>query len=171
MSSLEQFENVLSKLRAFKKQPLIWIAGNLNAPYINWESQSLFEGSPYPSTHEKLLDILMNHALTQMVLVPTRGSNILDLCIYYQFPIFNHFRLWLIQSRESVTTKLLQSNQLCIFLSQSKSLDLYYATIKLTGTPYPVNLKICNLFSTTLILIMLILKRSGLCFVTNSPIW
>ena len=52
MSSLEQFENVLNKLRAFKKQPLIWIAGDFNAPYINWESQSLFEGSPYPSTHE-----------------------------------------------------------------------------------------------------------------------
>ena len=52
MSSLEQFENVLNKLRAFKKQPLIWITGDFNAPYINWESQSLFEGSPYPSTHE-----------------------------------------------------------------------------------------------------------------------
>ena len=81
MSSLEQLENVLNKLRVSNKQPLIWIAGDFNAPYINWESLSLLEGSSHLNTHEKLLDILMDHSLSQMVHIPTRGRNILDLFI------------------------------------------------------------------------------------------
>ena len=71
MPSLEQFENVLNILRASNRQLIIWIAGDFNAPYINWESLSLPEGYTYHHIHEKLLNILIDHNLSQMVRIPT----------------------------------------------------------------------------------------------------
>ncbi len=55
----------------------IVIFGDFNLPDIQWSSYS------YPSTrlYQSFMDCIMENALTQHVIVPTRGTNVLDLIL------------------------------------------------------------------------------------------
>ena len=79
--SLELLDSALYKLNVLNKNAIIWISGDFNAANITWETKSVRERSLYPLLHEKLLDILMDHALSQLVHSPTRLNDILDLFI------------------------------------------------------------------------------------------
>ena len=57
----------------------VWLAGDLNAPHINWSIPGIIQGSPQATIHEELLTVVQDHGLENVVLEPTRGKNILDL--------------------------------------------------------------------------------------------
>ncbi|XP_072182188.1 uncharacterized protein [Diadema setosum] len=63
-----------------RSHPNILIAGDLNHPDINWESQTTSNRTS-ATTHQKLLDILLTNSLFQLVRDVTRPSsgNVLDL--------------------------------------------------------------------------------------------
>jgi hypothetical protein len=57
------------------------IGGDLNFPGWDWPSSSLKTKTPCPDLHNKLMDIINDHGLEQMVMFPTRLDNTLDLLI------------------------------------------------------------------------------------------
>ena len=57
----------------------IWLAGDFNAPHIDWSIPGVIKGTCYSTAHEELLGVAQDHGLEQVVLKPTRGNNILDL--------------------------------------------------------------------------------------------
>ena len=81
MLSLEILDSTLNKLEGLHRNGIIWISGDFNAPYINWENMSIVDGTSYPRVHDRLLDIVLDHALSQLVDTPTRLNNVLDLFI------------------------------------------------------------------------------------------
>ena len=56
-----------------------WLAGDLNAPHIDWSIPGIIQGSPQTTIHEELLMMIQDNGLENVVLEPTRGKNILDL--------------------------------------------------------------------------------------------
>ena len=76
----EEFEISLSRI-ATHQNANIWIAGDLNFPGINWVSNDTKPSCRHPTIHQDFLDCLEDHNLQQMVKVPTRDQNILDLFI------------------------------------------------------------------------------------------
>ena len=60
---------------------IIWIAGDINFPNIDWTSNSVMSSS-YPTLLcDQFIDLLSVHGLTQIVDFPTRVNNILDVFI------------------------------------------------------------------------------------------
>ena len=57
----------------------VWLAGDFNAPHIDWTIPGVQQGSPQATSHEELLGVIQDHGLENVVLEPTRGKNILDL--------------------------------------------------------------------------------------------
>ena len=70
----------LSKI-ANRTRAHIWIAGDFNYPGFNWEDRTLLPNCPYASLHERFLEILDDHKLTQVVTDATRDDATLDLII------------------------------------------------------------------------------------------
>ena len=70
---LQPLFDALSYLRSLGKR--IVVMGDFNLPDINWVSQS----APVTNCQDKFLDCFNSNGLTQYVLEPTRGNNILDL--------------------------------------------------------------------------------------------
>ena len=58
---------------------VILSAGDFNLPGINWESNDVKKGTQYVGIHNKFLDTINDLGLTQIVVMPTRGNNTLDL--------------------------------------------------------------------------------------------
>ena len=54
----------------------IWLAGDFNAPHIDWSIPGVIKGTCYSTAHEELLGVAQDHGLEQVVLKPTRGNNI-----------------------------------------------------------------------------------------------
>ena len=77
--SLNELNNSLAKLKEYNNNSIVWLAGDFNAPDINWESACIETGSNYPTIQTNLIDIIQDHGLSQVVMEPTRCSNILDL--------------------------------------------------------------------------------------------
>jgi hypothetical protein len=61
----------------------LFITGDFNLPHIDWESLELQSGGTAESnlSAQRLLHFMSTYLLSQMVNVPTRGSNILDLVL------------------------------------------------------------------------------------------
>jgi hypothetical protein len=57
------------------------IGGDLNLPGIDWESLSPKPDSTHKKYDQQLLNIMHDHGLDQVIRTPTRGENILDLCL------------------------------------------------------------------------------------------
>jgi hypothetical protein len=65
-----------------KKDPqnsIVWVLGDFNMTSINWSIESLIEGCKFPNIYTSLLENLINLNLQQMVNIPTRGDNVLDI--------------------------------------------------------------------------------------------
>ena len=57
----------------------IWLAGNFNLPDIDWNNYSI-TGNNYPlPMNESFLDFSNKFGLLQIVTLPTRGNNIIDI--------------------------------------------------------------------------------------------
>lgn len=57
----------------------IWILGDFNLPEMNWSNESPSDSCKFKDMYENFTENLINHNLEQMVKIPTRGKNILDL--------------------------------------------------------------------------------------------
>ena len=63
---------------------IIWIAGDLNLPDINWQLNTV-QNSSYPHKISKLfIDALDSGGFNQMADSPTRNDNVLDLFATYR---------------------------------------------------------------------------------------
>ena len=83
VEALEQWENSLSKITCNGSLPNLLITGDFNAPCIVWDDDFGYHLSLVPSygtaVNQKIIDIINDLSLTQMVKEPTRGRIILDL--------------------------------------------------------------------------------------------
>ena len=71
--------NILQNIIQDNRDSVVWIAGDMNLPNVNWDLQCL-NGNNYPALLCNIfLDLLNNHGMTQIVNFPTRASNILDI--------------------------------------------------------------------------------------------
>lgn len=77
--SLEHLEVLFENLRSESGD--IFIGGDFNFPGWDWETQTLKPGTPYPTLHQRFMDLLDDYGLAQIVTKPTRGDNTLDLLI------------------------------------------------------------------------------------------
>lgn len=59
----------------------VWIAGDMNLPYINLESSTIRGNSNPVHTNQLPLDLIYDIGSEQAVTFPTTGRNILDLFI------------------------------------------------------------------------------------------
>ena len=64
---------------SLSSNPKIWLAGDFNAPYIDWNTMSVFANKPYAAIHTSLIDLIQDHSLVQVVTQSTRFKNILGL--------------------------------------------------------------------------------------------
>ena len=66
------------------------LAGDFNSPGIDWRNGCLTDSYVSGSFREFLIDISSDYFLEQIVLEPTRGRNLLDLC--FTIPIQTKLR-------------------------------------------------------------------------------
>ena len=60
--------------------PNIILEGDFSLPHINWKSTTVNTNRQYGKVlNDKMVEITNNNDLTQIINVPTRGRNILDL--------------------------------------------------------------------------------------------
>ena len=80
MQDDKAFEQINLSLQGLNRSnATVWLAGDFNAPHINWSIPGIIQGSPQIAIHEELLMVIQDHGLENVVLEPTRGKNILDL--------------------------------------------------------------------------------------------
>ena len=75
--SFTEFSKSLEKVN--KKFSNIWVGGDLNLPKMDWNTTSPSPECKHQAFYHQVIDTLNNSNLTQMVNLPTRESNILDL--------------------------------------------------------------------------------------------
>lgn len=78
-SSLDRLNLSLAEVREHKSSPTVLLAGDFNAPNIDWRSISVKHGSSYSIAQNNLIDIVQVYGLSQVVTKPTHFDNILDL--------------------------------------------------------------------------------------------
>ena len=76
---LHQLDLSLQDINKTKFRHVI-LCGDFNCPGIDWETCSLKPGADDPDLQQQLIDISIQHGLTQLTDKPTRHPNILDLC-------------------------------------------------------------------------------------------
>ena len=80
--NLEDLNNLnlsLKKLSEKSKNKRILLAGDFNCPDIDWETLSVHPNASDRDVQQTLIDISVEHGLTQVHNQPTRQDNILDL--------------------------------------------------------------------------------------------
>ena len=78
-TSLQQLELSLSRINASNTNVII--GGDLNLGHIDWSIPQVIPGKPETELNIKLLDIIDENNLHQIVNVPTRKERILDLIL------------------------------------------------------------------------------------------
>ncbi|XP_060581061.1 uncharacterized protein LOC132737744 [Ruditapes philippinarum] len=68
-----------SSIKKIPKNSIVWVLGDFNMSSIDWSTESLTEGCKFPNIYTSFLENLINLNLQQMVNIPTRGNNVLDL--------------------------------------------------------------------------------------------
>ena len=76
--ALTTFENTLKRIAHLKNVQLI-IGGDFNLPSWNWLEMKFKDKGTYRKSNEDFIDVLNDCNLQQVVLEPTRASNILDV--------------------------------------------------------------------------------------------
>ena len=78
---LDQLDSALRSLSTKTKDPnsTVILGGDNNCRHIDWDTNTITEVCSSTPTHEKLLDVISDHHLTQMQWEPTWLGNVLDL--------------------------------------------------------------------------------------------
>ena len=77
--SVDQLNLSLQKFYGLSSNPKMWLAGDFNAPYVDWNTMSVLANRPYAAFHTSLINLIQDHSLVQVVTQPSRFQNILDL--------------------------------------------------------------------------------------------
>ena len=77
--SLDELNLSLCQLDNQASNATVWLAGDFNAPNIDWETMTLKNNHAHTQTHNSLLTITYDHGLTQHITDSTRLDNTLDL--------------------------------------------------------------------------------------------
>lgn len=79
LQSVEKFKKSVVVANSLKGH--VWILGDFNYPKFTWtdNSPTISPDCKYPSQYDEFIDLLNDFSLTQMVTLPTRYDNILDL--------------------------------------------------------------------------------------------
>ena len=80
IEGLQKFEDTLKKASEIKNVQLI-VAGDFNLRYWDWVDMKLKPKASYVDSHREFVELLDDLGMQQMVLEPTRESNILDLVL------------------------------------------------------------------------------------------
>ena len=78
---LQQLDKSLQEINKTKSRHVI-LCGDFNSPGIDWETYTVRPNAEQPDLHQKLIDLAIDHNLTQVNRFPTypTSGNILDLC-------------------------------------------------------------------------------------------
>ena len=75
---MEAFGDAMMQVDPHRKGN-IWIGGDFNLPHIDWEHQKILKDNPHVKLSKLMINITNDFSLTQVVDLPTRKENLLDL--------------------------------------------------------------------------------------------
>ena len=81
--------NLFRTISLTYKNSLIWIAGDLNLPNIDWKHYNLQSSSPPSSLCNIFIDFIIEFGFVQLVNFPTREQSILDIFLT-NFPSYEY---------------------------------------------------------------------------------
>lgn len=79
MNDITKLNDSLNKLSEHSKDKTIILCGDFNCPDIDWPNNTVKKGAAERDVQQALLDLSIDHGLTQIHEQPTRLDNILDL--------------------------------------------------------------------------------------------
>ena len=79
LNDIARLDESLKQVTNHKKGKHIILAGDFNCPDINWEKMSVNKGAADREVQQALLDLTIEHGLSQVHNQPTRDNNLLDL--------------------------------------------------------------------------------------------
>ena len=79
--SLQGLRDSLSKI---PRSSNIWLLGDFNLPQIDWDTEQIKSNCSHTSVYESFLNITHDFGLEQVVKIPTRENNTLDLFLLNQ---------------------------------------------------------------------------------------
>ena len=80
IETLDEFYTSITHVKSIYPHVQLLIGGDFNCPGVDWSDGSLINSYILASFRERLIEIADDLHLDQIVKVPTRGLNILDLC-------------------------------------------------------------------------------------------
>ena len=78
LNDIARLDESLKQVTNHKKGKHIILAGDFNCPDINWEKMSVNKGAADREVQQALLDLTIEHGLSQVHDQPTRDNNFLD---------------------------------------------------------------------------------------------
>ena len=79
INDLHQLDLSLQEINKTTLKHIV-LCGDFNCPGVDWETGSVKPNADQPHIQQKLIDISIQHGLTQVTNEPTREGNLLDLC-------------------------------------------------------------------------------------------
>ena len=79
LSDIARLDESLKQVTNHKKGKHITLAGDFNCPDIKWEKMSVNKSAADREVQQALLDLTIEHGLSQVHDQPTRDNNLLDL--------------------------------------------------------------------------------------------
>ena len=111
-NSFTEFSKSLEKVT--KKYTNIWVAGDLNLPKMDWDTSSPSPDCKHPNFYRQIIETFNDANLTQMVNLPTRDNNILDLFLTTNPTLVNQVSILPgISDHNIVETKVNTSARIC----------------------------------------------------------
>ena len=83
-NDLESLRGLRDSLSKIPRSSLIWLLGDFNLPQIDWDTEQIKQNCSYTSVYDSFLKIIHDFGLEQIVKIPTRNNNTLDLFLLNQ---------------------------------------------------------------------------------------
>ena len=78
--TVEAIDSALQRIGGRRDTPIL-LGGDFNFPGWDWSKKTLKKDCPYANLHTRFANVIDDNGLTQIVDVPTRKDNTLDLII------------------------------------------------------------------------------------------
>ena len=79
VNDLERLHGLRDSLSKIPRLSLIWLLGDFNLPQIDWDTEQIKQNCSYTTVYDSFLEIIHDFGLEQIVKIPTRNSNTLNL--------------------------------------------------------------------------------------------
>ena len=79
LTDIQMLDESIQRIQQSKNGKHIILAGDFNCPDVDWENATVKKGAVDREVQQALLDLSIEHGLTQIQDQPTRDSNLLDL--------------------------------------------------------------------------------------------